>query len=171
MSLMLEKLHQAEACLPELIKDIDGWNGIDVLYHEPRVERVWRQWENYRISLHLIHPALRVDCLYHPHPWASGIRVVHGGYEMGIGYGAGVETPPEACRVILTAGSEYCMENKDGWHYVCPTDGINLSVMVSSEPWNREMPVEPEHNENGKLSILRIYEILEMFSLFYKDKN
>lgn len=166
-SIMLNCLHKAEQELPDLLHVFDGWEGIDVLYHEPRVERVWRQWGNLRISLHVIHPANKIDCLFHPHPWPSAMRVVHGGYEMGIGYGEGIEAPPEACRVILSAGSQYCMENKDGWHYVCPADGLNLSVMVSGAPWVREMPIEPEHGTNPKIPITRMCEILEMFKLFY----
>jgi len=171
MTLMLAALHDAEKLLPSLLQDYRIWEGIDVLYHEPRVERVWRQWGDYRINLHVIHPALRSECLFHPHPWPSSMRVVHGGYVMGIGYGKGVETPQTACEVTLAAGSEYSMENPDGWHYVCPQDAINLSVMVSGKPWEREMPIEPSIGENQKLSIVRLCEILTMFSLFYPEKE
>jgi hypothetical protein len=166
MSLMLEKLHQAEKELPQLLNNWDDWNGLDVLYHGPQVERVWRQWGTYRINLHVIHPAAKV---FHPHPWASSMRIVHGGYEMGIGYGKGIETPQEACRVILTAGSEYSMENPDAWHYVRPVNSLNLSVMVSGQPWGREMPVEPSHDDNLPLTSERIWAILSMFQLFYPE--
>lgn len=171
MSFMLHKLHEAEEELPELLKDWSSWSGLDITYHEPRVERVWRQWGNYRISLHVIHPALKVDCLYHPHPWASAIRIVHGGYEMGIGYGQGFEPPEEACKIILTTGSEYSMENKDGWHYVRPINNASLSIMVSGQPWGREMPIEPDDAINQKMPIARLAEILNIFSLFYPEKE
>lgn len=168
MESLLESLHRAEAELPALLRNHEGWQGVDVLYHEPRVERVWRQWGEMRISLHVIHPARREDCLFHPHPWPSAMRVVHGGYEMGIGYGTGTEAPEEACRVVLAPGSEYCMENPDGWHYVCPAHGsINLSVMVSGRPWAREMPVEPEHGANPPLTGERMGEILREFAGHY----
>ena len=174
MSLMLEKLHESEAELPFLLDNLeewDNWQGLNVLYHDPQVERVWRQWGDFRISLHVIHPAEKVDCLYHPHPWASAMRIVHGGYEMGVGFGKGLETPPEACRLILTAGSEYVMEHPDAWHYVRPVDSLNLSVMVSSKPWEREMPITPAKGENIPLSSERKWAILNMFSLFYPSKT
>lgn len=165
----LHRLHTAERLLPDLLDDRSHWKGLDVLYHAPRVERVWMQFAGgpMRISLHVIHKAGHDECLYHPHPWPSAMRIVHGGYEMGIGYGSGVEAPPEACRVILTAGSEYEMANPDGWHFVCPTSPISLSLMVSGMPWNREMPVEPDKAELPPLSDERIHQILELFKTFY----
>ena len=161
-----------EFFLPDMLRtNLDQWRGLDVLYHEPRVERVWAplelQYSSYRVSLHVIHQTDSEKCLFHPHPWPSAMRIVKGGYEMGIGYGAGLETPPMACKVILAAGSSYEMNDSDGWHYVNPTEETSLSVMVSGKPWGREMPVEPGHGTNREMAPEEIEAILRMFREFY----
>ena len=95
------------------------------------------------------------------------MRILHGGYEMGIGYGAGLETPPVACKVILAAGSEYEMNHPDGWHYVRPISPVSLSLMVSGQPWKREMPIEPDKDKNIQLTPEQIDTMIKVFSTFY----
>lgn len=162
---MLELLHQAEKELPKLLEQ-DGWNSVDVTYHDPRVERVWRQWGENRINLHVIHPCKESDALFHPHPWPSAMRIVHGTYQMAVGYGEGTKLPPTACKVVLSAGSSYEMTNKDGWHAVYALHLPCYTVMISGKPWNREMPEEPMEKQ-GTLSQLRVSGILNLFRCFY----
>lgn len=135
---MLEILKQAEIELCSLLAEPDRWQTLDINYEKPRVERVWTQWGDYRINLHKIHPC--EEAFFHPHPWPSAIKILSGVYEMAIDYGAGLEEPPEAARMILTSGSEYEMLNPDGWHYVRPLIEPVMSLMVTGKPWNRSMP-------------------------------
>lgn len=133
-------LHRAEALLPDLLKDLEGWQTLDITYEPPRVERLWRQFEEgYRVCLHRIHPCEKA--LFHPHPWPSAIKILSGTYEMGVGYGLDQEIPPEAATVYLTAGSYYEMIEPDGWHYVRPLREPSLSVMVTGLPWGRWSPM------------------------------
>ena len=139
---MMEVLRQVEKLLPMLLDDREVWKGVDITYHPPRVERVWRQWGTYRINLHRIHPCERREVYLHPHPWPSAMRVRSGSYEMVRGYGAGTANPIILGTTILTAGSSYSMDQRDEWHSVRPLESVALSLMVSGPPWNRKMPIE-----------------------------
>jgi len=137
---MLSVLRAVVSVLPELIPERDSWNGLYIDYHPPIVERLWRDWHEYRIYLHRIHPCAPGEALMHPHPWPSAIRVHEGTYEMGIGYGPGLQAPPIAARLILGPESEYEMVDPDGWHYVRPLHTHSYSLMVTGKPWDRPSP-------------------------------
>jgi len=148
---LLAALHRAEKLLPEFLDDDEEWNSLDVNYEPPRVERLWREFEEgFRVCLHRIHPCEKA--LFHPHPWPSAIKIVSGLYEMGIGYGVGKEDPPEVATVVLAAGSYYEMVEPNGWHYVRPLAEPSLSVMVTGLPWDLRHP--GEKNPDGKLGPL-----------------
>src|SRR5262245_54548018 len=137
---MLEVLERVERALPELLADSDGWTGLYIDYHPPTVERLWRQWGEYRISLHRIHPCAASEALFHPHPWPSAMRVLSGEYEMAVGYGEGDEPPPVAARLIATGELSYEMTDPDAWHHVRPIGGPSWSLMVTGRPWSRPAP-------------------------------
>jgi hypothetical protein len=140
---MLDALARVEAELPTLLADAAGWNSLDIDYHPPRVERLWRPWGAYRISLHCIHPCTADAALFHPHPWPSAMRILDGSYEMAVGYGAGSTPPPIAARIIASALS-YEMTDPDAWHYVRPIGGPAMTVMVTGTPWSRASPGSAE---------------------------
>lgn len=137
---MLERLYELERVLPSLIAERTAWKSLNINYHPPFVERLYRDVGDERLYLHRIYPCERADALLHPHPWPSAMRIVDGMYEMGIGYGPGMSTPPIACTAILVAGTSYEMVDPDGWHYVRPLAHPSLSVMVSGTPWQRVSP-------------------------------
>jgi hypothetical protein len=68
------------------------------------------------------------------------MRVLDGEYEMAVGFGAGIETPPVAALMIARGDFRYEMTHPDGWHYVRPMGGPTLSLMVTGKPWAREAP-------------------------------
>jgi hypothetical protein len=137
---MLEILQAVEAELPQLLRDEAGWNSLFVDYHPPTVERLWRRWGKYRISLHRIHPCAPGEALFHPHPWPSAMRVLSGTYEMAVGYGPGETAPPVAARMIVTGDFLYEMTDPDAWHYVRPLRERTFSLMVTGKPWDRPAP-------------------------------
>jgi hypothetical protein len=158
---MLDILHRVENQLPEMLQEEAGWSSLFVDYHPPVVERLWRQWFDFRIYLHRIHPCEPGGALFHPHPWPSAMRVLDGAYEMAIGYGAGETEPPIAARIILPAGSEYEMTDPNGWHYVRPIDSPTMSLMIAGKPWDRPSPksgkVLNPLNEKQKEVILKFF--------------
>jgi len=137
---MLELLAQVETELPTLIRKPTLWNGVDIDYHPPRVERLWMQFGEYRLYLHRLHPCSAADALFHPHPWPSVIHMLSGTYEMAVGYGAGDTAPPYAAKMISRGDLQYEMTDPDAWHYVRPVGGVCYSIMISGPQWNRWAP-------------------------------
>jgi hypothetical protein len=135
---MFAALERAEIVLPGLLVDTTEWKDVDVDYHPPRVERLWRQWGNKRVYLHRIHPCRPHEALFHPHPWPSAMVVLAGRYEMTLGFG--VEKPLIMTTIIMVPGSRYEMTHPDAWHYVRPVNDIAWSLMVSGPPWQRDVP-------------------------------
>src|SRR4051812_43004128 len=115
---LIAALQRAEKALPDLLERDEAWTSLDVNYEPPRVERLWRSFEDdFRIYLHRIHPC--DTALFHPHPWPSAVRIISGKYEMDVGYSGDAENkdgpPPVAAHLCLTAGSHYEMVHADGW--------------------------------------------------------
>jgi hypothetical protein len=162
---MLDVLERLERELPILLLDADGWTGLFIDYHPPTVERLWRQWNEYRISLHRIHPCPAGTALFHPHPWPSAMRILAGDYEMAVGYGKGEETPPIAARMIASGDFAYEMTDPDAWHYVRPIGGPSWSIMVTGKPWDR--PAPRANKPLSELPAQQREEILEFFRRRY----
>jgi hypothetical protein len=162
---MLDVLHIVERDLPRLLRSRDGWTSLDVDYHPPRVERVYRAYGAHRISLHRIHPCAPAEALFHPHPWPSAMRVLEGRYEMGVGWGAGERPPPVAAHLVADGGMEYEMTDPDAWHYVRPIGGPALTLMVTGAPWSRPAPRSTA--PLGPLPEAAVLALLERFRHFY----
>lgn len=137
---MLDVLEALEKELPWLLEDGGAWESLYIDYHPPTVERLWRPWEDYRVSLHRIHPCPPSRALFHPHPWPSAMHLLAGRYEMEIGYGSGEEPPPVSSRIIATEGSRYEMTHPDAWHSVRPLERSVITLMVTGKPWSRPAP-------------------------------
>lgn len=158
----LELLHEAERELSSLLGDAEAWNSLCINYSSPLVERVWRDWQGYRLNLHRIYSDAKQPSLYHPHPWPSAMRLVKGSYEMGIGFGLGPQEPPLAATVVLEAGCEYEMAHPAGWHYVRPLTDCTVSLMITGKPWqsgraNKAQPMLALTPEK-KIEILEIFQ-------------
>ena len=162
---MLNILHDIERELPTLLLSAEGWRSLDVDYHPPRVERVYRDHGSHRISLHVIHPCGPEDALFHPHPWPSAMRVLSGDYEMTVGAGAGDTPPPHVLTLRVGGCFEYEMTHPDGWHRVRAIGVPAVTVMVSGPPWQRWSPGSDA--PLGPLSPQRVDEILSTFREHY----
>lgn len=90
----------------------------------------------------MIHPCSPEEALLHPHPWPGAFRVF-GKYEMGVGFSETLEPPKTGFKMNTGWGTCYEMTDKNVWHYVRPVDEPVLTIMVTGEPWGREMPIEP----------------------------
>ncbi|MGB1015382.1 MAG: hypothetical protein ACPG4T_14700 [Nannocystaceae bacterium] len=166
---MLEILRQIiRDDLPELLEKPELWADMHIIYHPPRVERLWIQRDAYRLFLHRIHPCDQNRALWHPHPWPSAVRLLTGRYEHAIAGTAvqeddsGHAAPTEALsRMILTAGCEYEMVHPQTWHVVRPLDQPSLSVMLVGAPYdsNAATPVptvaKPSERQPGLSPMVR----------------
>lgn len=146
---MMQALREVESNqLGDWLTSLDGWSSKFIDYHPPFVERMFRDHEGMRVSLHRIHPCDPATeqedpskALYHPHPWPGAFRV-WGAYEMGMGRlspeeaAAGVERPPITMTLWTAPGTLYEMVDPLGWHYVRPLGNVPcVSVMVTGQPW------------------------------------
>jgi hypothetical protein len=153
--------------LPGLLASREGWNSVHVLYHPPRVERLWIQHGNVRVFLHRIYPCDPGDSLFHPHPWPSAVRIMSGRYEhliASVGNRAQPDHGPVLNRAILVAGAEYQMTHPDAWHSVRPLDGPSDSIMVTGPMYSPPtvMPSPPTEKQ-GPLTQERFEALLEMW--------
>lgn len=165
---MRDMLERAKEQLPQLLADEEAWGDVDVNYHPPRVERLWRPFEDGRLFLHEIHPCVPDAALLHPHPWASGMYLLDGEYEMGYGR-ADPEgpAPTDIDRRIVTAGETYIMEFPDEWHYVAPVRNAVRSVMVIGEPWKRTTPKKRVDHGLSRIEQARRRELFGVFRSFF----
>lgn len=157
---MIEQLLEVRRNFASILAFSD-WKTLDVLYEEPRVERVWTQLGENRLYLHRIHPCAKP--LYHPHPWPSAIFIVTGRYKMEVGYGDPLGSPPlPAALIDLGAGDSYEMLDSLSWHSVAPYGGTCLSLMLSGPPF----PGAPKHQHSKKNKPLTPEVRDELFDLF-----
>ena len=164
---MLDILSRIEQDLPRLLREESVWQSLYVDYHHPMVERLWKTWSDYRVFLHRIHPCASDQALFHPHPWPSAMRVLEGEYEMAVGFGAGLETPPVAALMVARGDFRYEMTHPDSWHYVRPLDRPTLSVMVTGKPWARETPKLSKRLY--PLAPDKVEDLLERFRALYPE--
>ncbi len=171
---MLDVLWMAMQEMPTLLKE-DNWQSLDIDYHPPRVERVWRQWGPYRILLHVVHPCDSGEALMHPHPWPSAVRILGGRYVMQMGQGDTLPGAP-AVTIELSTGSAYEMIDPHGWHSVRPFGEKVMSIMVTGPPWGQRTLVGGDSKHRlaptvrpkaalKSLSPERVEEILVFFRL------
>lgn len=166
---MLDKLFEVEAALLRRPKEFLKKYKLHTMfidYHEPFVERIWFQYDKEsRAYFHKIHPCTAEDsALFHPHPWESAIRIMKGGYEMGVGHSKTKKIPKVDCKLFLQDYTSYEMIEKDAWHYVRPIDRPSYSIMVTGKLTGRIMPVEPEK----KFRELKKSEIKDILDIVYK---
>ncbi len=138
---MIEILKLAEKELPYLLKN-GVWQSLDVDYYPPRVERVWCEYGNYRLCIHIMHPTDK-PCLFHKHRWKAAFKIIKGSYEMGLAYSEKEITSEEAynlpfAKFILDTGSYYEMTNTHLAHYVRPLKGVSISLMLSGELYKED---------------------------------
>lgn len=153
---MLAELRRiiTDGTLLGLLKDPNTpWQTLEVLYEEPRVERVWVQVGENRLNVQRIYPCSG-DPFFHAHPWPCAIFVVKNRYKMNIGYGSPFgPTPRIAATVEMVAGSHYEMLDPNGWHDVSPIGDPVLSLMLTGPVWTKRPPISPQQKaENQPLS-------------------
>jgi len=163
---MFPVLDQAELELPSLIMVAEDWQSLLVDDERPNVERLWMPYGEGRLMLHVIHPCSPGESLYHPHPWASAMRIHEGWYETAHGHGPpDGPPPPMGEKKAYGPGHRYEMVNPEAWHFVRPLGDAAITVMVTGKPWR--MPGNRKGRSLGPLSDERVQEMLALFRGLY----
>ncbi len=177
---MAPVLLEAEKLIPELLKDRDGWQSLMIDYQPPNLMRLYRQVGAVRLNLHFFMPAddvsaarRRTDAydenLYHPHAWASAMRILEGEYEQWVGFAdrRGIDAAPAKTQHLLhKAGDAYVMNDPWIWHQVIPRPGQAVSTLMVTfipEAWDQDVPKSDRH-----LRALNTDELNFMFDHFSK---
>jgi len=143
-----------DGTLLRLLKDPETpWQTLEVLYEEPRVERVWVQIGENRLNIQRIYPC-EGEPFFHPHPWPCAIFILKNRYKMNVGYGSPFgPTPRIAATVEMVGGSRYEMLDPNGWHDVSPTGDPVLSLMLTGPVWTKRQTItSAQKAENPPLS-------------------
>ena len=178
---MIEILKQIERVdILGILSNLDNFKSVDVDYHPPRVERIWTQIREHRLSFHYLHPCAEGEALYHPHPWKSAIHQLDGEYETGITYSENLDfhldnntgkhnqslKQIEGIKIIVKGGM-YCeMLNKNAFHYVRPIT-LCRSVMLMGEQF--ETIKNPATKNLEPLTGQRMNEIRLWFYDYYAN--
>lgn len=173
----IDTMLSLENKIVELLKYPDKWKTLDVNYHPPRVERLWTEYNGYRIFLHTIHRT-NAECLYHKHRWPAVFKQLEGSYEMGLTYSEKEISSEEAHglsdlgKFILAKGSYYELTQTDALHYVKPISSISHSVMITYDlypeaDFRKEIVDQPLY----PLSEERKTELIEKFIKLLNDEN
>ena len=157
---MISELKKIESSgeLIELLNTPSIWETLDIDYHPPRVERVWTQLDDMRLSLHIIHPCKEGESLWHPHPWEGTFHVLNGVYEHGIGVGNNeISNIKELMKQEVHGEMYYEMLDKDSWHYVRPIGEALMTVMLSGPvKWEENRLTSPDLKPLTKTRKLKI---------------
>lgn len=154
---MAPVLEAAENLIPDLLKDRDGWQSLMIDYQPPHLMRLYRQVGAVRVNLHYFMPAEDVSAarrktdsynenLYHPHAWASAMRILQGEYEQYVGFATrrGIDAaPPKTQHLLHKEGDAYAMDHPWIWHQVIPQPNQAVStLMVTFVPadWDQDVP-------------------------------
>lgn len=158
--------------IPQIIldnlHDQSKWFGIELRHELPHIDRIWLCHDEERYCLHKILPIEDGEPYYHRHPWSCETFILHGTYLMDIGYGGGDVPPPVACRLKLTTGSSYVMDDPLAWHAVKPVDGPVYSIFRIKERWEYTEDAGICRTRHRRLSRDKIAKLLEAFSMISK---
>lgn len=171
-------MEEIEGKLPLLLEEQECWKSLFIDYQKPYLMRIYRDVKSstlnatVRVSLHyfLPDPDPKTDAgefLYHPHAWASSMRILEGSYCQSHGFanGRGLRLLPEKlCRTVHFQGDSYAMNHPWLWHEVNPFPNqavMTLMVTYIPEVWDQEAP-----QSTKKLRALTEEEMQFMFSEF-----
>ncbi len=186
---MFEILEEVEAMLPNLLSNRGNWKSLYIDYQPPFLMRIFCDIKSQKLdgkcvraSLHYFLPAESVtpseassesgENLYHPHGWASSMRLIDGTYDQYIGFaeGPGLDAKPsKLCRLTHSTGDSYAMNHPWLWHQVNPRPNQAVStLMVTHIPssWDQEVP-----KSTKPLRALNTEELDFMFNHFIKFFN
>jgi len=161
---MTNVLVECEKHISALLDDRERWRSLMVDYKPPYLMRLFTQVGKVRINLHYFFPVTDKvtdeelttyevgydENLYHPHGWASCMRILGGRYEQWIGFASSrglAEPPPRTLHVVHNTGDTYAMNHPWLWHQVIPTNQEPvLTLMVTYIPpnWDQDAPLSTQ---------------------------
>lgn len=137
---MLTTLRDVESILPSLMNDESQWKSVFADTEKPHLRRLWLQLDKRRVYLHHFTSCESKEEFPHPHPWKMAVRILEGGYVMGVGHSTDLTKVPALTYTTHGPGSCYELLNADQWHAIRPLSDEALTIMVAGPvvyPQNR----------------------------------
>lgn len=161
---MINVLVECEKHISALLEDKERWRSLMVDYKPPHLMRLFTQVGKVRINLHYFFPVIDEvskeeltaydvgydENLYHPHGWASCMRILCGKYEQWLGFatGKGIDNVPQkTLHLVHNIGDAYAMNHPWLWHQVILTNQEPvLTLMVTYIPpnWDQDAPASTQ---------------------------
>lgn len=124
--------------ISDLFDDVNNWGSLLIDKYPPVIHRLYRKIsDNRTVMLHRLFHSGDDPCLMHSHSWPFAIKIIDGGYEMGIGFSKDRNvTPPTISQMLIKEGDMYDMTSSDIWHYTKPlTNYESHSIMLVGNRW------------------------------------
>lgn len=128
---MIGELKKILPSLPELLKS-DKWNTLLINKYPPIIYRLSLRLSDSRtLLLHKLFNTEHEQAFMHSHSWSFACKVLHGEYEMGVGYSEDRNNPPQSTFTsFVKAGDYYEILSPNVWHYTKPTKHTEYSYSV-----------------------------------------
>jgi hypothetical protein len=165
---MTNVLLECAQLLPTLLTDPNRWKSLMINYKPPHLMRIYTNIGNVRINLHYFIPTSEAsevdsskdgncnakpedynessDNYFHPHGWASCMKIMKGHYEQWMGFAnqRGLDNPPlKSLHLRHSQGDTYAMNHPWLWHQVIPPENEPvMTMMVTHIPknWDQDSP-------------------------------
>jgi hypothetical protein len=108
---MIQELENLISYLPFLLEDEDKLDSLLIEKYPPVIHRLsLRLTDNRTLILHKLFHCAGQHALMHSHSWPFALKVIEGGYEMGMGFSADRNQPPQATyKTLVKPGDTYEM--------------------------------------------------------------
>jgi hypothetical protein len=136
---MIEELENLISYLPFFLQDEAKWDSLLIDKYPPVIYRLSLKLTDDRtLILHKLFNCEGQQALMHSHSWPFAIKVVEGGYGMGVGFSSDRNHPPQALyKQMIKSGDTYEMNSSDVWHYTKPLKHTeaSYSIMLVGNRW------------------------------------
>lgn len=161
---MIKELTQILPQVPDLLLDKESWGSLLIDKYPPVIHRMsYKLSETRTLILHRLFHCKSEKAYMHSHSWPFALKIIQGGYEMGIGFSSNRNVSPAAlATVYLKEGNTYEMTSSDIWHYTKPVEHAeSWSIMLIGPRWR-------ERKASNNLP-LNEFQKDEMFNFFKKN--
>lgn len=114
------------------LQDRAGWSSLSIDKYPPVIHRLSYTINSERtLLLHKLHHCQNEKAYMHSHSWPFAVKVIEGGYEMGVGYSTDRAVVPDATfSCIVKPGDIYQMQDMNMWHYTKPLGDCQASYSI-----------------------------------------
>jgi len=160
---MIAELKDEIKNLPQYLSQPEKWTSLLIDKYPPVIHRLQYKISDTRsLLLHKLYNCEGEHALMHSHSWPLAVKVIEGGYEMGVGFSNDrSQVPVPVFTSFVKPGDYYEMINSKCWHYTKCSDEVKYSYSILLiGPRERERLAQ----NNDPLSEEQIKELFDYFN-------